>query len=579
MKLRSVALPALVAAVLVLSGAATAGRARIYAKGVPVCKVPKHFATAHRATCDAMRRVLVSPGTKGAWPYTPGAGAVDAGSIGPDGGLTPSDIVAAYHLLSSGGSSQTVAIVDAYNDPNIQADLATFDAHYGLPCSGCLTVYDQSGQTSGLPANDTTGWSVEETLDVEAVHGLCPSCHIDLVEANSPSDSDLAAATSTAGRTLHATEISNSYGGPEGSSTTVPSAYNQPGVVITASAGDDGYFDFDRWVQKVAGAGQPNAPASYPTVVAVGGTSLYLSQGATAVARAYETVWNDNGPQGYYENSLGQPLGATGGGCSTDFAAQGWQAHATNFSQTACGAHRLVSDVAMVGDPLTGYDIYDSYACGSQECPTSGTWMTLGGTSLSAPLAAAAFALEGGARGVPYPAVTLYGHSSAVYDVVTGGNGYCGGEGAAQCADPDIYAPGVLDCAWTASHTPTVAAGDRACDALPGLDGPTGVGTPSSNALFAKTGPTIKITGLRTATANAPVTFGATATDPFPGGTITHYVFDWGDRTATTTVAGISASGVTHTFTTGSGVKRTVTVTATDSYGVTGSKTLTVTVS
>lgn len=577
---RGVVVLSLALAVAIPSAVADGGRPQLYAIGVRVCQ--RTAKVKRVATCDAMRRVLVGPATKGARPYTPGAGAVSAASIGPAGGLTPSDIVAAYHLLTSGGSSQTVAIVDAYNDPTIQADLATFDSHYGLSCSSCLTVYNQNGQTTGLPRNDTTGWSVEETLDVEAVHGICPWCHIDLVEANSPSSNDLAAAVSAAGQTLHATEISNSYGSPEGSSATIPAAYNQPGIVITASAGDDGYYDFDRMFDKGASANQPSVPAAYNTVVAVGGTSLYLGQSSTAVTRSAETVWNDNGPQAFYANQLGAPLGATGGGCSTLFAARGWQSSSTTYGSAACAGHRLVSDVAMVGDPLTGYDIYDSYACGSKECPTSGTWLTLGGTSLSAPLAAAAFALEGGAHGVPYPAVTLYGHPTSVYDVVTGGNGFCDGEGAAQCtfqtpsgpANPNTAGFGVIDCAWNSAGT--VTSGDRACAALPGPDGPTGVGTPSSNTLFSNTGPTVKITAPATATANAPVTLGATATDPFPGGTIARYVVDWGDGTAPTTITGAVAS-VQHTFTAAG--RRRVTVTATDSYGVTGSTTRSVSVS
>ena len=120
--------------------------------------------------------------------------------------------------LSGTGSGQTVAIVDAYNDPKIDADLQTFDAQYGLAtcsiASGCLKVVNQTGGAT-LPANDTTGWSGEESLDVEAVHAVCSSCKIVLVEANSASDANLATAENTAANTLHATEISNSFGEPE----------------------------------------------------------------------------------------------------------------------------------------------------------------------------------------------------------------------------------------------------------------------------------------------------------------------------------------------------------------------------
>lgn len=321
MKLRTLALPALAAAALVPSGAATAGGAQVYAKGVPVCTAPKNLATAHRATCDAMRRVLVKPGTPGARPLAAIAGG--AVTTGPNGGLTPGDLTSVYGL-SGTGSGQTVAIVDAYNDPKIDADLQTFDSQYGLAAcsvaSGCLKVVNQSGDTT-LPANDTSGWSVEESLDVEAVHAICSACKIVLVEANTPSDSDLGAAENSAATTIHATEISNSFGEPEtGSSSTFASAFDHPGIVITASSGDDGYYDYDF----LGGNGKisaPSIPAAYPTVVAVGGTSLFLAQSSTPT-RSYETVWNDNGPQDAYQQALQSPLGATGGGCSTLFTAR-----------------------------------------------------------------------------------------------------------------------------------------------------------------------------------------------------------------------------------------------------------------
>jgi PKD repeat protein len=560
-------------ALAVLVPAATAGSTQLYAKNVAICKTPKHPLTAHAATCDAMKRVFVKAGTAGARPFVPLSTTHPAATIGPAGGLTPHDLVSAYHLATSGGTGQTVAIVDAYNDPNIKADLNTFDSQYGLSCSSCLTVYGQTGSTTSLPANDTSGWSVEESLDVEAVHGICPSCHIDLVEANSTSNSDLAVAENEAAA-LHATEISNSFGEPEaGTNSTFQAAFNHPRIVITASAGDDGYYDFD-WLGGNGTISQPNVPAAYNTVVAVGGTSLYLSQNTSFPTRSYETVWNDNGPQDVYEQSLGSALGAEGGGCSTMFLAKGWQSHKSGYSSAVCGGKRLVSDIAMDADSLTGYDIYDSYACGSA-CSTTG-WLTIGGTSLSAPLVAAAFGLAGGAHGVPYPAVTLYGHSGASYDVTSGGNGICGGEQAAQCPDYntngtfDLFA-GILDCAYNGSGT--ASAGAAACDAATGFDGPTGVGTPNGMTLFAKTGPAFSINGPTTATHGVAATWSSTAaTDPFPGGTIYSYHWAWGDGTTST-----GQNPGSHTY--ASAGTDTITLTVTDNYGVSMTKTLKVTVS
>jgi hypothetical protein len=202
--------------------------------------------------------------------------------------------------------------------------------------------------------------------------------------------------------------------------------------------------------------------------------------------------------------------------------------------------------------------------------------MTAGGTSLSAPLAAAAFALSGGAHGAPYPAVTLYGHPGLVYDVTTGGNGLCGGEQAAQCPDYNTGGAfdlgiGILDCAYNGSGS--AASGTRACDAASGFDGPTGIGTPLSQSLFVKTGPSFSIQGPTTATHGVAATWSSTtATDPFPGGTISTYRWGWGDGTTST-----GQTPGSHTYAT-AGTK-TITLTVTDSYGVATVKTLVVTVS
>jgi len=538
-----------------------------YAISKRICPTPKKVRV---AACFAEKRVLVKKGTKGARSFTPAAGATGSDTIGPAGGLTPSDLATAYGLTTTGGSGQTVAIVDAYNDPNIAADLATFDSQYGLaPCAlgTCLKVVNQTGGAT-LPANDTQGWSIEESLDVEAVHSVCQACKIILIEANSPSNANLAIAENEA-VTLGATEVSNSFGGFESSTdATFQAAFNHPGTVITAASGDDGYYSYDQ----SANVSEPDVPASYNTVVAVGGTSLYLGQNAT---RQAETVWNANGAEDFNQQLFfGLALGASGGGCSHLFAARGWQTSLGGWASTACGTKRLVSDIAAVGDSLTGFDVYDSYNCGSACGSAPPGWLTVGGTSLSAPIIAAAYALAGGSHGVPYPAVTLYGHRTSAYDVTVGGNGWCGGSGAAGCADPNLQGFGVLDCAYPATGT-TPSAGDRACDALAGYDGPTGLGTPKGLGVFTKTGPTATIGGPTSVTAGATNTWTATATDPFPGGAVTSYTWNWGDGTTPTVTTTGSAP---HNYTTGGGVTRTITLTLKDNYAVTGTATLSVTV-
>ena len=176
----------------------------------------------------ALGRVPVAASTVGAKPFIQDDGATESG---PAGGLTPAQLASAYEYdPSEGGLGQTVALIDAYDDPSIEADLATFDTYYGLlPCTatnGCFEKVGQTGSTS-LPKSDKEGWSVEITLDVETAHAVCEKCKILLVEANAPTNADLAAAVNAAVK-LGATEVSNSYGGSEEAGEE--SAYDYPGV-------------------------------------------------------------------------------------------------------------------------------------------------------------------------------------------------------------------------------------------------------------------------------------------------------------------------------------------------------------
>jgi subtilase family serine protease len=291
------------------------------------------------------------------------------------------------------------------------------------------------------------------------------------VEANEPTDADLAAAVNEA-VTLGATEVSNSYGGLE--EATEEAAYNHPGVVITASAGDQGYYDWDVVSEGFAAPSRPDTPASLPSVVAVGGTSLKLT---TSGARSSETVWNDSGRPSHAEEF--KQYSATGGGCSTLFTAPSWQQSVPGWASTACGTKRLDNDVAAVADPYTGFDVYDSYNCG-KACEAAGFgkgWVTIGGTSLSSPLVSSLYALAGGSGGVSYPAATLYSHAGqapSLYDVTEGGNGYCDGEAPGPCGEPGINEKyGDIDCLGT-----------TACDAALGFDGPSGVGAPRGLGAF-----------------------------------------------------------------------------------------------
>jgi hypothetical protein len=459
-------------------------------------------ATPGRATCFALVRVPVASenaAAVGAKPYTLDDGASESG---PAGGLTPAQLASAYEYDSTeGGAGQTVAIVDAYDDPNIEKDLGKFDANYKLAecttANGCFKKVSQTGSTTELPSPEA-GWAVEISLDVETVHSVCPKCKILLVEANEPTDVDLGEGVDEAVK-LGATEVSNSYGGPE--TTGDEAAYNHPGVMIAASAGDDGYYDWDEVSEGYAAPARPNTPASLPTVVAVGGTSLKLATNGT---RASETVWNDSGPPSDEEEF--KQYSATGGGCSTLFAAPSWQLDTPGWTNTACGTKRLDNDISAVADPYTGFDIYDSYE-------ESG-WFTIGGTSLSSPLVSSLYALAGGSGGVSYPAATLYSHfgQSSLFDVTEGGNGYCDGEAVGPCGEPTINEEyGDIDCEGT-----------TACDAATGYDGPSGVGAPKGLGEF-KSKATSLVTQT-TATLSARV-------NP-DGQTVTECKFEYGTSTA-----------------------------------------------
>ncbi|MEU5432810.1 putative Ig domain-containing protein [Streptomyces sp. NPDC020719] len=300
-------------------------------------------------------------------------------------GYGPSDLQSAY-ALPSGGSGATVAIVDAYDDPNAESDLATYRSQYGLPActtaNGCFKKVDQNGGTS-YPTADS-GWAGEISLDVDMVSAVCPSCHILLVEANQPSMADLGTAVNRA-VTMGAKYVSNSYGGSE--DATDPSSdssyFNHPGVAITVSSGDSGYG--------------VEYPAASQYVTSVGGTSLSRASNARGWS---ESVWGtSSGGQG------------AGSGCSAYDPKPSWQ------SDSGC-QKRTVADVSAVADPATGLAVYDSYQATG--------WNVYGGTSASSPIIAGVYALAGTPASGSYPASYPYAHASSLNDVTSGANGSCG---------------------------------------------------------------------------------------------------------------------------------------------------------
>jgi hypothetical protein len=390
-------------------------------------------------------------------------------------GLRPQDLHNAYQLPTTAFSTQTIAIIDAYTDSTAEHDLGVYDQEFGLPgCTAadkCFKQLNQRGEIGKLPVannNEKTeadGWAVETSLDIEAAHAICQNCQIMLVEANSATFANLEEAENTAVR-AGATEISNSWGGPEQGITAQEDetdAFDHPGTVITAAAGDDGYLNWD--ATEASERGYPDYPASSPHVVAVGGTRLHL----TAEGKwGEETVWNGDG--------------ASGGGCSTVLEAPTWQRSVADWSAVGCGSHRAVADVSADADPYTGVAIYDS----TPESPTKAApgWIPIGGTSVASPLIASVFALAGGAgknaegETVKYPARTLYENLTAtpgsLHDVVSGSNG--------ECSNPFEKGTGISGC--TALQEAISCSEEAICLAKPGYDGPTGVGTPNGITAF-----------------------------------------------------------------------------------------------
>lgn len=501
-----------VTALATTSGSAGAARTTTIRVAQSVCRAP----TSGHASCHAKKLVTekVSSSKAAALEEKGVAKSVKDSRLGfgPAGGYTPKQVARAYGIDATTKTKQTVAIVDAFDNPSVRADLNAFDQHYGFPkeTNKSFQVINQSGQASPLPTPDE-GWAGEITLDVQSVRAVCRSCRILLVEADDNTDDNLGAAVNQAVK-QGAKIVSNSYGGPE--TPADPPAtikdYRHKGVAILASTGDDGWYDWDNANSGLTSDNEPQVPASYNTVVGVGGTSLYLDPDGT---RASETAWNGNGPadlDGYSDvNSLGFEPGAAGSGCSHLYHAKSWQQNVKGYRSLGCGAtKRNGVDIAAVADEFTGVDVYETFDwCTSPKpdiCPLTAAdngWATYGGTSLASPLVAGMWALAGGPHGVAYPAKTLYQQykksRSSTFDVRVGGTGACNTQSPSACSglvqfliyggstgfNPNAGPAGLLDCAWGAGGD-AVKSNRAQCYAQPGYDGVSGVGAPKGLKVF-----------------------------------------------------------------------------------------------
>ncbi|MDE2149773.1 MAG: S53 family peptidase [Gammaproteobacteria bacterium] len=320
-------------------------------------------------------------------------------------GYGPPDLRDAYKITGSGSSSTIIAIVDAFDYPGAENDLAVYRSQFGLPActtaNGCFQRLDQNGGTN-YPSRSNTGWNQEAALDLDMASAMCPNCKLILVEADTNSLANLATAVNTAASIPGVHVVSNSYGGGESGTQTFELSYTHAGIAITASSGDSGFgVEF---------------PASSPHVTAVGGTSLTRANNTRGWS---ETAWS-----------------GAGSGCSTVYTKPSWQL------DTGC-AMRTVADVSAIADPNTGVAVYAPVR------KNKSGWLVFGGTSVGAPLIGGVYAVNGGT-------VTFgsdpYANTGALFDVVSGSNGSCGGS--------------------------------YLCTAGPGYDGPTGLGTPDGSSAF-----------------------------------------------------------------------------------------------
>ena len=298
---------------------------------------------------------------------------------GERGGFSPTDLVSAYKLNTELGEGQTIAIVDAFDDPNAEKDLAVYRETYGLPActteNGCFSKLNQEGEEGNYP-KASVGWSEEVSLDLDMASAACPLCKVVLVEANSNYYSQLTIAEDLA-VSLEPAAISNSWGGSERESESKEGEhFDHPGIPITVSSGDYGYGA--RW------------PASSQYVISVGGTAL----------------WKDAGTRGWAEEAWNQ----AGSGCSLYEPKPSWQ------EDSAC-ANRFTADVSAVADPHTPVSVYDTYE-------VSG-WLLFGGTSASAPIIAAVEALSGEEMRERGAEAFYDGTAAPLFDPTGGFNGNC----------------------------------------------------------------------------------------------------------------------------------------------------------
>lgn len=299
-------------------------------------------------------------------------------------GITPATIKNIYNLPTGNVGSGTIAIIDAYDNPNIESDLAIFDQQYGVPActtaNGCFTKEKMKTKVTG-----DTGWGLEEALDIEWAHAIAPSAKILLVEATTDSGPNLMAAVDYAVKQSGVVAVSMSWGGAEFSDEAkYDSELSASNIQFFAAAGDDGHAA--SW------------PASSANVIGVGGTTLILNSAGKLVS---ETAWS-----------------GSGGGVSKYIAEPAWQ---KSYGVDNNSGKRSIPDVSYNADPDSGYPVYDSYGH-----TKANSWIVVGGTSAGTPQWAAIQAISKSTG-----ASKLYSDAKSksadkyFRDIISGANGSC----------------------------------------------------------------------------------------------------------------------------------------------------------
>jgi subtilase family serine protease len=419
-------------------------------------------------------------------------------------GYTPRQIRGAYGVSQSGmtGKGVTVAIVDAYASPTMPGDANQYAAATGdkpfapgqytqnLPSNFTLTAPDEC---------DAAGWYGEQTLDIEAVHGMAPDANVVYVGAASCTDYDLGDALSLIVSNHLASIVSDSWGDIADQESLLP-VYEQlfragaaEGIGFFFSSGDSGYESPAE--DPGSDMTQTDYPAESPNVTSVGGTSLAIGKNNNY---EFETAWGTlldplaaNGktwqfpPPGVYPDYYD---GSGGGGVSSDFTQPSYQkgvvpdSLATRLPNGTINATpmRVEPDVAALADPSTGILV------GQTTLQPDGTSFAfslsrIGGTSVACPVFAGIEAdaqqAAGHVLGFANPAIYQRYGTSAFRDVTDHplGPGYLA-EVRNNYTDPSTKTGPLITYLRTLGIN---GEGTAALPAVKGYDDATGVGSPA----------------------------------------------------------------------------------------------------